>query len=126
MSKTSAKTRVGRVTAILGAALLGFASASLAAEAASPAKTPDVSSAPPATMLKLTGTIEAVDKNVLGHATRVRIVTPDKGTFLIAKAGKGEDLMSHVGETVTVTAHRTQDAQGNEVLSVDGYQIHEG
>lgn len=125
MRKSSAKIRFGLATAIVAAALICFASAGVATEAPPPGEAGDAISSHPEKMA-ITGTIEAVEENFLGRATQVRIVSPDMGTFLIANAGKGEDLTGHVGETVTVVAQRTTDGKGNQVLAVEGYKVHEG
>ena len=123
---TSAKTRLAIVGAIAAAVFGSYASPSAASEETlrrEPATA--VAAPPPDEMMKVTGTIEAVEENFFGYAIQVRIIS-DMGAFLIAKAGKGEELTGHVGETVTLLAHRTTDEQGNTVLSVEGYRVHEG
>ena len=74
----------------------------------------------------ITGRIESAEENLLGETTQVRIVSAVEGAFLIANEGIGEELTSHVGAIVTVTAERTHDDEGNEILSVERYHVHKG
>lgn len=125
MWKTAAKARVGLSLAV-AAGMLTFGWASASAQDAAPRGEgeEDVASPPALETMEITGTIEAATKNVLGQATQVRIVSQEMGAFLIAKDGKGEELKDHVGATVTVTARPTRDAQGNETLAVERYELH--
>jgi len=124
MRQSTAKVRVA-IAAVLAGTLLGLGWTA-AAEGEKTAA-PGVAAAPPSPeRMVVTGTIEALEKNLLGWATKVQIVSPAMGSFLIADSGKGRELKKLVGETVTVTAQRQHDAEGNEVLSVERYEIRGG
>jgi len=86
-------------------------------------ESPAVDAPPPSATMTVTGTIEAVEKSLLGKVEQVRIVSPELGSFLIEPSGKGEELKELVGEQVTVVAQRKTDAQGRTTLAVERYQL---
>jgi len=123
MRRSTAKVRVA-IAAVLAGTLLGLGWT--AAAEGERAGAPGVAAPPSPERMVVTGTVEALDKNLLGQATKVQIVSSAMGNFLIADTGKGQELKKHVGETVTVTAQRQRDAEGNEILSVERYEIRGG
>lgn len=120
-NRTTTRTRI-MVAASLAAVLLAFGWKAGAQSGAEPGEMP----APPSEMLVVTGTIEAVEQNLLGTAKAVQIVSAEMGEFRIADDENGRALTKLVGRTVTVTAHRTLDPEGQSVLSVSQYVVHEG
>ena len=127
MWKTATLGLVGFAMAAIGVTLLtfGVGAQEVAFDPRSEVAS-DVAAGPAFEMMVVTGTIQAAEEDFLGQATRVRIVSPEAGAFLIARDAKGRELESHVGAIVTVTAERTRDDEGNEILSVERYQVHEG
>lgn len=123
--KFSFSSHAALALAVVVLAIVAFSWTSPAAEGMGQAGTKtDVAASPgESSILKLTGTIEAIDKPVPGSDSKVRIVSPEKGAFPIANSGKGQELVEHVGATVVLTARRTRDGNGHEILTVQSYQI---
>jgi len=117
------------LAALLGTAGLLLAYTALAAPIATPRGGASSATAPTtanaAMKVTVTGTIEAAQWDATGNATAVRIADASGGRFLVARAGKGKELLDHVGRAATVRGRIVSGGSGS-LLHVETYRLSQG
>ena len=94
------------ITVILGIALMGSVTAMPTAEQ----------------RLMISGQVEVIEQDLHGDAKTLQIVSPELGSFRIASDRRGEKLLPHVGQWVTVFGH-VELENGVRVVHVDGFRL---
>ncbi len=78
------------------------------------------------TPIQLVGQLQAASKDAAGKPTALVISDEKLGTYAIAADAKGRELMSHVGEFVTLIGRLELGAGGKRTLRVDRYELTKG
>jgi hypothetical protein len=94
------------ITVILGIALMGSVTAMPSADY----------------RMMISGQVEVIEEDLHGEAKTLEIVSPELGRFRIASDRRGDKLLPHAGQWVTVFGHVGLE-NGVRVVHVDGFRL---